>query len=79
VPENPAPIPARILFGQRLRVAREGLSLSQELLAERAGLHRTYISQVETGSRNIAVDNMERLATAVGLELWEMLRPWQKL
>lgn len=69
------PIPARILFGQRLRLAREALSLSQEGLAEQASIHRTYVSQVESGKRNIAVDNMERLAAAVGKELWEMLRP----
>lgn len=66
---------ARILFGQRLRLAREALSLSQEALAEKADIHRTYVSQVESGKRNVAVDNMERLAKAVGTELWEMLRP----
>jgi transcriptional regulator with XRE-family HTH domain len=68
-------IPARVLFGQRLRVAREALSLSQEALAEQADIHRTYVSQVESGRRNIAIDNMERLAAAVGMELWEMLKP----
>ena len=67
--------PAKILFGVRLRLAREKMVLSQELLAEKAGLHRTYIGQVERGERNISVDSMERLADAVGLELWDMLRP----
>ncbi|OON60543.1 transcriptional regulator [Massilia sp. KIM] len=67
--------PARVLFGQRLRAAREALNLSQEALAEQAGIHRTYVSQVEAGKRNVAVDNMERLARAVGKELWQMLRP----
>ena len=67
--------PAKILFGARLRLAREGMELSQELLAEKAGLHRTYIGQVERGERNISVDSMERLADAVGLQLWDMLRP----
>ncbi|WP_198420946.1 helix-turn-helix domain-containing protein [Massilia atriviolacea] len=75
MPKPHLPTPARILFGQRLRLAREALSLSQEGLAEQAGIHRTYVSQVESGKRNIAVDNMERLAAAVGKELWEMLRP----
>lgn len=51
------------------------MDLSQEALAELADIHRTYVSQVESGKRNIAVDNMERLATAVGMELWQMLRP----
>jgi transcriptional regulator with XRE-family HTH domain len=51
------------------------MGLSQEVLAEKAGLHRTYIGQVERGERNISVDSMERLADAVGLQLWDMLRP----
>ena len=67
--------PAKVRFGVRLRSAREGLQLSQERLAESAGLHRTYIGQVERGERNIAVDNMEKLADAVNQPLWEMLRP----
>jgi len=39
-----------------------------------AGLHRTYISQVERGVRNLSIDSMERLAEAIGMEVWEMLR-----
>jgi len=49
--------------------------MSQEELGEKAELHRTYIGQVERGERNISIDNMEKLADAVGLPLWEMLRP----
>jgi len=71
----PATVPAKVRFGLVLRHAREQLQLSQEVLAEQAGLHRTYIGQVERGERNISVDSMERLAGAVGMELWEMLRP----
>lgn len=67
--------PAKIRFGAKLRFAREKLQLSQEALAEKAGLHRTYIGQVERGERNISVDSMERLADAVGAQLWDMLRP----
>lgn len=66
---------AKVLFGVRLRHARENLQLSQELLADIAGMHRTYIGQVERGERNISVDNMEKLAGAVNLQLWEMLKP----
>lgn len=67
--------PAKIRFGAKLRLAREKSQLSQEALAEKAGLHRTYIGQVERGERNISVDSMERLAAAVGEQLWDMLRP----
>ncbi|WP_075793749.1 helix-turn-helix domain-containing protein [Massilia putida] len=74
-PKTLSQTPARILFGLALRKAREEQQLSQEELAERAGLHRTYIGQVERGERNISIDNMEHLAHAVGMQLWEMLRP----
>jgi transcriptional regulator with XRE-family HTH domain len=67
--------PAKIRFGAKLRLAREKAQLSQEALAEKAGLHRTYIGQVERGERNISVDSMERLADAVGEDLWDMLCP----
>lgn len=66
---------AKIRFGAKLRLAREKAQLSQEAFAEKAGLHRTYIGQVERGERNISVDSMERLADAVGEHLWDMLRP----
>jgi transcriptional regulator with XRE-family HTH domain len=68
-------LPARVLFGHRLRVARQSLGLSQERLAELANIHRTYVASVEQGKRNIACDNMEKLAAAVNMELWTMLRP----
>lgn len=67
--------PARLVFGHALRQAREQQKVSQEQLAERAGLHRTYIGQVERGERNISIDNLEHLAHAVGLPLWQMIRP----
>jgi len=49
--------------------------MSQEELAERAGLHRTYIGQVERGEKNISIGNMEHLAAAVGLAVWAMIKP----
>jgi len=47
--------------------------MSQEDLAERSGLHRTYIGSVERGERNISVDNMERIAQALGVDITNLL------
>lgn len=63
----------RQTFGTNLRGHRETLGLSQEDLAERAGLHRTYIGSVERGERNVSIDNMERLAVSVGKEIQDLL------
>ena len=63
----------RLVFGRNLRRRREVLGFSQEDLAERAGLHRTYIGSVERGERNVSIDNMERLATAVESTIQQLL------
>jgi len=56
---------ARKILAQNLRTKRAALGLSQEELADRAGLHRTYVGSVERAERNISVDNIERLAAAL--------------
>ena len=61
------------MFGVNLRRHREMLKLSQEDLAEKAGLHRTYIGSVERGERNVSIDNMERLAGGVGCTIQQLL------
>lgn len=55
-------------FGARVRTARERLGWSQEELAQRADLHRTYIGSVERGERNISLLNILRLMQALGAE-----------
>jgi len=57
----------RSAFGARLRVIRLQVGISQEELAARAGLHRTYVSSVERGQRNIALANIHALADALGV------------
>ncbi|MBR9813152.1 helix-turn-helix transcriptional regulator [bacterium] len=55
----------RGVFSRNMRAARLELGLSQEALAERCDLHRTYISEVERSLRNVSIDNIERIATAL--------------
>lgn len=65
---------ARRIFAENLRKARLAKKLSQEDLAELACLHRTYVGSVERAERNISIDNMERLAAAVGVSLVSLLQ-----
>jgi len=57
-----------------LRARRKLLGLSQEALAERAGLHRTYVGSIERAERNVSVDNIDRLATALGIDPVDLLK-----
>ena len=65
---------ARKTFSENLRKARLAKGLSQEDLAELAQLHRTYVGSVERAERNVSIDNMERLAAAVGSLLPALLQ-----
>jgi CheY-like chemotaxis protein/DNA-binding XRE family transcriptional regulator len=56
-------------FGAAVRLRRDQLGISQEELAGRAGLHRTYISDVERGARNVSLESMHRLAGALEVPL----------
>jgi transcriptional regulator with XRE-family HTH domain len=60
-------------FGERLRQVRTKKGISQEKLAELAGLHRTYVSSVERGERNISLVNIEKLALALGVFLRDLM------
>jgi transcriptional regulator with XRE-family HTH domain len=61
-------------FGFAVRARREALGLTQEEFAERAGIHRTYLSDIERGSRNVSLLNIERLAMALSMEISELFR-----
>jgi transcriptional regulator with XRE-family HTH domain len=61
-------------FGQAVKARREELELTQEVLAEKAGIHRTYLSDIERGSRNPSLINIERLAHALSLRTSELFQ-----
>lgn len=57
------------LFGQTIRGLRQEKNISQEEFADMCGLHRTYISDVELGKRNVSLENIERMANALDITL----------
>ncbi len=61
----------KISVGKRVKELRNKLGVSQEELADLAGLDRTYITSVECGKRNISIVNIEKLATALKVSLKE--------
>lgn len=60
-------------FGNRVKEERLKLGISQEELAERAGLHRTYIGMIERAEKNITLLNIEKIAKALGLQPVDLL------
>src|SRR5437016_8469305 len=56
-------------FGTAVRTQRKRLGISQEELAGRAGLHRTYVADIERGARNLSLANIEKLAKALGTSI----------
>lgn len=59
-------------FGQKVREMRKKLSLSQEELGFKAGIHRTYIGAVERGEQNVSLDNIGKLAKTLKIKLSEL-------
>lgn len=60
------------VFGSNLKRYRTALGLSQEAFAEKCGLHRTYISAIECYRRSIALENVQRIADALGVEAYQL-------
>lgn len=66
---------AREIFADNIRRLRAERGWSQEELAFRAGLHRTFVAHVERGARNISLDNIEKLSVALEVPLVDLLSP----
>ncbi|MGN0365962.1 MAG: helix-turn-helix domain-containing protein [Suilimivivens sp.] len=60
------------IVGQRLRLRRQELGYSQELTSEKAGLHPTYIGQVERGEKNATIESIERICIALDFPLEDL-------
>ena len=61
------------IVASNIKKFRKKLNISQEELAERAGLHRTYIGGVERGERNITLDTLQTIATALNIAPVELI------
>lgn len=64
----------RSILAINLRRLRAELALSQERLADLANLHRTYVGSIERSERNVSIDNIAKLAQALGVEPSELLK-----
>lgn len=62
-----------IKFGNKVRELRKSKEISQEELAHRADLHRTYIGMIERAEKNITLLNIEKLANALQVEIKDLL------
>ena len=68
-------VSARAVLAANVVALRRDKGWSQEALAFECGLHRTFVAHVERQMRNIAIDNIEKLAVALGIEPYELLKP----
>lgn len=64
----------REVLARNIRRIRNSLGMSQEALADAAGLHRTYVGSIERGERNVSVDNIEKLAVALSVKPERLLQ-----
>lgn len=62
-------------LAKRVRLFRLARGWSQEVLADVCGLHRSYIGSVERAERNISIDNVEKIAQALGIPIRDLIDP----
>lgn len=63
-----------MVFAGNVRRLRRQRGMSQEQLAEAAGVHRTYVGMLERGEKNVTIYNIERIATALGVDASALLK-----
>jgi transcriptional regulator with XRE-family HTH domain len=73
---EPISLATRVL-GERIRERREALGLSQESLAERSGVHWTFLGQVERGRRNLSLHNLLKIAAGLNADPADLVRGLQ--
>lgn len=61
------------IFGNNLKKYRNAMGISQETFANKCGMHRTYISAIECYRRSISLENIQRIADALGIEAYKLL------
>lgn len=61
------------VFGVNVKYYRQRIGLSQEVFAEKCGMHRTYISAIECFRRSISLENIQRIADALDIEAYKLL------
>lgn len=66
-----------VRYGKAVRKLRIKQNISQEDFADKCGLHRTYISDVELGKRNVSLENIERISNALGMSLSDFFQEIQ--
>ncbi|MGA7704116.1 MAG: helix-turn-helix transcriptional regulator [Solirubrobacteraceae bacterium] len=69
--------PAHAALGRAIREFRLGAGISQEDLADRARLHRTYVGGIERGERNVSFGNLIKLADALGVQPSQLLARYE--
>lgn len=71
---NPMKNEIRVKFGKTLRRLRKNRGVSQEVFADKCDLHRTYISDIERGERNVSLENIEKIANVLNIQVSELFR-----
>ena len=67
--------PLRDVLAKNMRRLRAARGLTQEALAHDCGINRTYLSAVERAERNVSIDNIEKIAKGLKVEVWKLLKP----